>query len=61
MTMSLIGENMENSKLSILGAGFACLDIIRLLLPGADLRDNDSLAVYCLWIHIRDNNRLTTV
>ena len=30
MTMSLIGENMENSKLSILGAGFACLDIIRL-------------------------------
>jgi fructokinase len=29
MTMSLIGENMENSNLSILGAGFACLDIIR--------------------------------
>lgn len=29
MIMSLIGENMENSKLSILGAGFACLDIIR--------------------------------
>ena len=28
--MSLIGENMENSNLSILGAGFACLDIIRL-------------------------------
>lgn len=29
MTMSLIGENMKNSNLSILGAGFACLDIIR--------------------------------
>ena len=29
MTMSLIGEDMENSNLSILGAGFACLDIIK--------------------------------
>lgn len=27
--MSLIGENMKNSNLTILGAGFACLDIIR--------------------------------
>lgn len=26
--MSLIGENMKNSNLSVLGAGFACLDII---------------------------------
>lgn len=30
MTMNLIGENMENSNLSILGAGFACIDVIRL-------------------------------
>lgn len=29
MTMSLIGENMENGDLSVLGAGFACIDIIR--------------------------------
>lgn len=28
--MNLIGENMENNNLSILGAGFACLDIIRI-------------------------------
>lgn len=28
--MNLIGENMENNNLSILGAGFACLDIIKL-------------------------------
>lgn len=28
--MNLIGEDMENNNLSILGAGFACLDIIRL-------------------------------
>lgn len=28
--MNLIGENMENYNLSILGAGFACIDVIRL-------------------------------
>lgn len=28
--MNLIGENMKKGNLSILGAGFACLDIIRL-------------------------------
>lgn len=29
MTMNSIGENMKNNNLSILGAGFACLDIIK--------------------------------
>lgn len=28
--MNLIGENMENNNLFVLGAGFACLDIIRI-------------------------------
>lgn len=28
--MSLIGDNMENNNLSILGAGFACIDMVRL-------------------------------